>query len=338
MNMTKLLKNKVYIIIFLLMAALLPLVISNKYLINVCVMVFLFAAMAVAWNIIGGYGAQISFGHSAFSAMGAYTSFILFLRFNVPPLISIFAGMVIAVIIAFIIGYPSFRLRGTFFSLSTIAFAEIVRVLLLYFKNLTGGAEGLVVPFKGENPLYLQFYSPVPFYYIAFVLLLIIIFLTWMIEKSKLGYFLKAIREDEDAAQSLGIKAYKIKLLAFMISAAMMAAVGTISAFNVSYIDPSSVGSIDLSIQLGVIAIIGGIGTLWGPVLGAMLLIPLTEITNALLGSSRGGASMALYGLVLMIIIIFQPNGIMGFINTRKSKIKSKPAVAEGGVGKWTRS
>ncbi|WP_094547224.1 branched-chain amino acid ABC transporter permease [Petroclostridium xylanilyticum] len=325
MNILKfLLKNKLLSLASIALL-LFPLFISSRYIVHVMVLIFMFASMGVAWNIIGGYGAQISWGHASFFAIGAYTSFLLFLKFNISPLVSIFLGMIVSVIVAFIIGYPSFRLRGVFFSLATIAFAEIVKLLLLYFSDFTGGANGLMITFTGQKPLYLQFYSETPYYYISLFLMVIIIFLTWKLENSKLGYFLKAIKEDEDAAESLGIKAYKIKLITFMISAAMMAVVGTIYAFNIAYIDPISVAHLDLSIKLGVIAIIGGIGTLWGPVLGAFLIIPLTEITNALLGSTRGGASTAIYGLILMIVVIFQPNGLMAFLNNKRKAAKSTP-------------
>jgi branched-chain amino acid transport system permease protein len=148
------------------------------------------------------------------------------------------------------------------------------------------------------------------------------------LENSRLGYFLKAIKEDEDAAESLGIKAYRVKLIAFIISAAMMAAIGTIYAFNIAYIDPVGVAHLDLSIKIGAIAIVGGVGTLWGPVIGAFIIVPLTEITNALLGSTRGGASTALYGLVLMVVIIFQPKGVIEFFNGKRKKTKNNSVKA----------
>ncbi|MDK2932248.1 MAG: branched-chain amino acid transport system permease protein [Clostridiales bacterium] len=326
-NINILLKNKLLSIGALILLVF-PLFIESRYIIHATMMVFIFASMAVAWNIIGGYGAQISWGHASFFAIGAYASFLMFLKLNVSPLISIFLGMVLSVILAIIVGYPSFRLRGVYFSLATIAFAEIVKLLLLYFQEFTGGANGLMLPFKGQNPLNLQFNSVVPYYYISFLLMGIIIFLTWKLENSRLGYFLKAIKEDEDAAESLGIKAYQVKLIAFIISAAMMAAIGTIYAFNIAYIDPVGVAHLDLSIKIGAIAIVGGVGTLWGPVIGAFIIVPLTEITNALLGSTRGGASTALYGLVLMVVIIFQPKGVIEFFNGKRKKTKNNSVKA----------
>jgi len=288
------------------------------------VLIFLFAAMATAWNVIGGYGAQVSWCHATFFAIGAYTSFLLFLRFNISPIISIFAAMIMSFILAMIVGYPSFRLRGVYFSLATIAFAEIVKTLLLYFTDFTGGANGLMLPYKGASLMSLQFKTEIPYYYISFVVLALLIFVTWKFEKSKLGYFLKAIKEDEDAAESLGIKAYKVKLTAFALSAAMISIVGPIYAFNISYIDPIGIGHLDLSIKIGTIAIIGGVATLWGPLLGAIIIIPLSEITNALLGSTRGGASTAIYGLILILVIIFKPEGLISLFDKFKGRKKDK--------------
>lgn len=298
----------------------LPLFIQSRYIIHVFVLIFMFAGMAVAWNIIGGYGAQISWCHAAFFAVGGYTSIILFLKTGISPIFSIFVGMAFSTLIAILIGYPSFKLRGTFFSLATIAFGEILKLLLLYFKDFTGGANGLMLPFAGAKAINLQFHSEVPYYYIMLGLAVLIIYLTYRLEKSRIGYYLKAISEDEDAAQSLGIEANKVKLIAFIISGVMVSALGTISAFNISYIDPNSVANLDLSIKIGVIAIIGGIGKLWGPVLGAFLVVPLTEITNTLFGSTRGGVSTAIYGFVLIMFVLFQPNGVIAFFNFKKDK------------------
>ncbi len=320
----ELIKKQKYSVFIVILFLLFPLISPSDYITHVMVLIFLFAAMATAWNVIGGYGAQVSWCHATFFAIGAYTSFLLFLRFNISPIISIFAAMIMSFILAMIVGYPSFRLRGVYFSLATIAFAEIVKTLLLYFTDFTGGANGLMLPYKGASLMSLQFKTEIPYYYISFVVLALLIFVTWKFEKSKLGYFLKAIKEDEDAAESLGIKAYKVKLTAFALSAVMISIVGPIYAFNISYIDPIGIGHLDLSIKIGTIAIIGGVATLWGPLLGAIIIIPLSEITNALLGSTRGGASTAIYGLILILVIIFKPEGLISLFDKFKGRKKDK--------------
>ena len=308
----------------------LPLFIDNNYIISTLVYCFSFAALGVAWNIIGGYGAQISWCHAAFIAMGAYTSYIGYNNFGISPFLSMPIGMIISYLLATLIGKGTFRLRGPFFSIATIAFAEIVRVLLLYFKDFTGGSSGNYITFRGENFFNLTFREDTPFYYIMFVVLALVIFVAGRFEKSKIGYYLGAIKGDEDAALSLGIPTFKIKLYAFQISAVMTSAIGTIFAFFMTYIDPTSVGSLTLSIKIGVIAIVGGLGTLWGPVLGAFVIIPLIEFANILLGQS--GGSQILYGLALVLIIIFKSDGLISIFNKQKTVGSKKNTCKKGDI------
>lgn len=306
--------NKIHIVFIvgiILLAVFFPFFTKSNYIISVGVTMFTYAALGTAWNIIGGYAGQISWCHSTFLAIGAYTSFILYNRFGITPWIGILVGIAISLIIAFVIGSVSFRLRGPFFALCTIAFAEIVRVWLLYAKRVTKGAEGMVITFKGESFLYLMFRTDTAFYYILFVMLIVCVLISWKIQRSKTGYYLRAIRADEDAAESLGIQAKNVKLYAFLISAAMTSAIGTIYTFFLTYIDPASVSAMDTATKIGTMAIVGGAGTLFGPVIGAIVLIPLSELANVLLGAS--GSGMLLYGLVMILVIIFRPGGIISF-------------------------
>lgn len=294
-----------------------PLIVDMPYLIHTFIMVFLFATMGLGWNLIGGYAAQLSLGHSAFFAIGAYTAVLFVIYKNLTPLIGGLIGVGLAVVAALIIGYPCFRLRGPYFSLATIASAEIIRILLLHFKQFTGGANGIPLPFKGTNPLFLQFSSKVPYYYLSFILLIFVLTLARTLEKAKMGRYLAAIREDQDAAESLGVSTHKVKLKALMISAAITAACGVIYAFTVGYIDPDSVASIALSIEIAVVVIVGGVGTLWGPVIGAAVVVLLTELTNMYLGAIRSGASLVLYGLLLIIVIIAKPGGLISMFTPK---------------------
>lgn len=288
-----------------------PLIVDIPYIIHTFIMVFLFATMGLGWNLIGGYAAQLSLGHSVFFAIGAYTAVLFVLYKNLTPLVGGLVGIALAALAALIIGYPCFKLRGPYFTLATIASGEILRTLLLHFKEFTGGANGVPLPFTGENPLFLQFYSKAPYYYLAFVLLIIVFLLARTLERAKLGRYLAAIREDQDAAESLGVKTHNVKLKALLISAAITATCGVIYAFTVGYIDPDSVASITLSIEIAVVVIVGGIGTLWGPVIGAAVVVLLTELTNMYLGAIRSGASLVLYGLLLIIVIIAKPGGLI---------------------------
>lgn len=316
MKLIKAHRGAIIIIIIAISLLALPMFTNNNYIISTLVFCFAFAAFGVAWNIIGGYGAQISWCHAAFVAMGAYTSYIGYNDFGLSPFVTMFIGMIISYLLATLIGKGTFRLRGSFFSIATISFAEIVRVLLLYFKDITGGSAGNYITFRGDSFINLTFREDKPFYYIMFVVLAIVIFVAARFEKSKIGYYLGAIKGDEDAALSLGIPTFKIKLYAFQISAVMTSAIGTLFAFFMTYIDPTSVGSTTLSIKIGVVAIVGGLGTLWGPVLGAFVLIWLIEIANKILGQS--GGSQILYGLALVLIVIFRSDGLISIFSRKR--------------------
>jgi len=283
---------------------------NQNYLTSMMCQRFLFAAIGVAWNLIGGYADRVSIGHSAFLAVGAYTSYILYLEFGITPLIGMFVGMIIAGVLAYLIGILCLGLRGTFFSLATIAFAEILKNLLLHFREVTNGSYGLILTYTGDDPINLQFGTKTPLYYISLVLLIVVIVFNIFFERSKTGYCLRAIGQDEDAVRSLGFNTRNVKLRTFIISAMMTSLIGTIYGFYLAYIMPTSIASTPVSIKIIVVAAIGGAGLLWGPVLGAFIIIPLTELVNATLGSI-GGANTMIYGLVLILIILFRPKGVL---------------------------
>jgi len=312
--------NLIFFLVLLVVAIVAPLTIKSNYITSTLVYCLTYAAFGVCWNIIGGYGAQISCCHAAFSAIGAYTSFLCLKHFGISPWMSMFLGMFFSFIVSTIIGVGSFRLRGPFFSIATIAFAELIRVLLLYYSKFTGGAGGLSNTYTGQNVMKLMFDTDKPFYYLMLAALLITVGASYLFSKSKTGYYLSAIKGDEDAATSLGIDAYKVKLKAFQLSAVLTSFIGTLFGFFLSYIDPTSIAGLELSIQMGVVAIIGGLGTLLGPVLGAFVVVPLSEVANNLLGSQAGG-SLFLYGFFLVIMIIFRPQGLIGLFS-RRSKNK----------------
>jgi branched-chain amino acid transport system permease protein len=288
-----------------------PQIATRNYFVSVGVTFLAYATLGTSWNIIGGYAGQVSWCHASFLAIGAYTSYLLAVYFHVSTWISLLIGIGISLISAFIIGSISFRLSGTFFSLLTISFGEIVRVLLLYKKDITHGANGMSITYKEDNWYALTFRSDKTYYYLMLTVLVASIFVVYKIERSRLGYYLRAIKADQDAAESLGIEIHKVKLKAFLISAVIASIVGTFYSSFLSYIDPSTVASMDVSTKIGTMSIVGGLGTLFGPLIGAAILIPLTEVANALLGSL--GTGMLLYGLVMLLIMVYRPGGVISF-------------------------
>lgn len=298
-------------------AFVLPLVSTEPYIMRILTTIFIFASLGVAWNLVGGYAGQLSLGQSAFFGIGAYTAVLFYLKLNLTPLLGGLMGAGLAVLAAVLIGLPTFRLRGAYFSLATIAFAEILRILLMYFRDFTGGANGISLSFKGNQPWMLQFYSPVPYYYIALFLLIAAVGAAWRIERAKFGRYLAAIRENQEAAESIGVNSGWYKLLAFIISAVITSLLGVFYAFYIGFVDPDMVVGLDLSIRIAVTAIVGGIGYLWGPVVGAIVLIPLAELASTLWGGARAGANLAFYGFLLMIVVLFRPQGMLSLFTEK---------------------
>lgn len=309
--------DRIILIILILVAILFPLVCSKNYIVGVGVNCFIFAALGIAWNIISGYGGQISWCHAAFVAIGAYTGFIFKNFFNLSPFISLLPAMAISYLAATLIGNVVFRYRGPFFAISTIAFAELLRVLLQYWAEVTGGASGMNIVYLGQDPLNLMFKTNTPFYYIMLIVLLAMLGIMYKIEHSRLGYALSAIKGNEDAAQALGIDTKRVKIQAFQISAAATSAIGVFYAFYLTFIDPKSICGLDLSVKIGACVILGGLGTFYGPVLGAFVIVPLIEISSVLLGAE--GGTQLLYGLALVLVMIFQPQGLINLFRKSKS-------------------
>ncbi|ETA81918.1 branched-chain amino acid ABC transporter permease [Youngiibacter fragilis] len=329
MNVSKALKNNIVAVILFILFFTVPLFLKNNYLLSILVQIFLFAALGSAWNIIGGFARQISWAHASFFLVGAYTGMLMFQYLKISPWISVFVGVVLSIIFAIFIGAPSFRLRGTYFSLATIAVGQMIRELVVYFAGFTGGNNGIVISSKYKGFAVMRWNQETPYYYIFLILLILILGVVYVVDRGRLGYYLKAIREDQDAAESLGIRSSKVKMNALIISAACTSVLGTFYAFKMSYVDPTMVGSFDLAVKIGVIAIVGGIGTFWGPLLGAIVIIPLMEACNAFLPATWSGASLALYGLILMLIVIFKPEGFWSIVTDVKANFTKKKALTQ---------
>jgi len=307
--------------ITLLLLLLFPLVITQTYLIHVMILVFMFGMLGVAWNIMGGYAGMFSFGQAAFFGIGAYTSSFLLVTFHVNPWIGLMAGGVVAALMAAAIGYPCSNLRGHYFAIATIAFGEIVRI---HFNNwkLVNAAEGITIPMVNESLANFMFHSSkLPYYYIILAFLLLALIICYFVANSKMGYYFRAIKESHDVAEVLGVNVVRYRLIAIMVSAFLSAMAGTFYAQYILYIDPESVMLLAISIQIVLISMLGGAGTIMGPVIGAAILIPIAELTRIWLGHRGTGVDMLIYGFLITLISVYQPQGIWGlFANIGKKK------------------
>ncbi|GLH72629.1 branched-chain amino acid ABC transporter permease [Geothrix limicola] len=325
----------------------LPRYVESPYALHMMILLFLSVSQGQSWNILGGYAGQHSVGHAAYFGVGAYTTMMLMHTWQIAPWFGVWFGMALVVVVALAIGSICFRLRGPYFVLASIAVAEILRLSAINLTTLTNGAEGILATdlpaFRIGGRVVTEFLTKVPFYYIGLVLALLTLAITYWVQHSKLGYFLQAIREDQDAAHSLGISISRYKNIALVISAVLTSLAGSFYGIYVGFVDPPTVLGLDVSVQIMLICIIGGMGTLWGPVLGALVLVPLSEalrsnlITEALVqvglvsAESRVGlflkenlahAHVLLYGILVVLVILFMPEGLMGFVRKLASRRK----------------
>src|SRR5215475_11566398 len=283
---------------------------SAEFLHDVGATLVLAAISACAWNIVGGYAGQVSVGHAIFFGAGAYVPLLAYELFKAPPLIGVPFGIVVAVTMAALIGLPTFRLQGHYFSMATIAVAELIRLVVGNW-DLLGAAIGIQGPATPRVWWDLIFRSAVPYYYIYLAVLALTVFITWILMRSRFGYYLRAIRAGERAAKSLGVPVRRTKLLALMLSAALTAVAGSLYAFKVGFVNPESGLGILVSVQMIIIAALGGAGTLYGPIVGALILIPLQSATNTWFGGSGSGLTYILYGGVIMLLARFEPGGLI---------------------------
>ncbi len=289
--------------------ALLPFVVSSTWQ-NLLITTFYYAFLGQAWNILGGYAGQLSLGHAAFFAIGAYTSSILAIHLGVSPWLGMFAGAALAALLSLGVGYLGFRfgLRGFYFILLTLAAAEICRLIALHIPIL-GGYTGLFINFT-PNPWQFQFKGKIPYYFIALAFLAFATAITWLLERSKLGAYLVAIREDEDASEALGVNTFRYKMLAYALSAALTALGGTFYAYFEFYLQPNTVLNINHSVDIMIRPIVGGSGTVLGPILGSFLLELLGEFSRAYFAGGTAGLNVVIYGLLLIVVVLFLPRGV----------------------------
>ena len=283
---------------------------SAAFLQDMGALVLLAAIGASAWNIVGGYAGQISVGHAMFFGAGAYLPLLVYQQWQLPPLLGVPFGIGVSLVIALLIGFPTFRLIGHYFSMATIAVAELVRIVVGNWDFL-GAAIGLQGPATSRGWYDLIFRSAVPYYYIFLGVLALLLAATWQMQQSRIGYYLHAIRAGERAARSLGVPVRRYKLYALMLSAGFTSLAGSLYALKTGFVDPDSGLGILVSVQLIITAALGGAGTLLGPLLGAAILVPLQTATNTWLGGGGSGLTYIVYGGIIVLIARFEPGGLL---------------------------
>lgn len=286
-----------------------PIIFSEPFYLDIGVTVLLAAISASAWNIVGGYAGQVSVGHSMFFGFGAYAPLLVYTLFGWPPAAGIPLGIAASIVLAIVVGVPTIRLTGHYFSMATIAVAELIRIFFGTW-NLVGGAIGLQGPATARGWWDLTFRSEIPYYYIFLGVLAVLLGLTYALERRRFGYSLRAIKASERAARSLGVPVQLTKIRALIFSATFTAVAGSLYSLKTGFIDPDSGFGILISVQMVIIAALGGAATLYGPLVGALILIPLQTATNTWFGGGGTGLTYILYGGIIVLIARFEPGGI----------------------------
>ncbi len=294
---------------------------GDTFALNILATTFLFAGLASAWNLIGGFGGQFSLGHSVFFAVGAYTTADLYLKAGVSPWFGLVPAAVLAALVAALVSWPVFRLRGPFFAIATMASTEVALALGNYAVWVTGGTSGLSIPFRmgAENMIFRNRVSTTMLM-LGFAAVCLVVVLA--VTRSRLGYYLQAVRDNESAAKAAGIDVLRTKLAGMAISAAMTGIGGGLFMMSVRTADPSALLSLfDFGVKFALIALIGGLGTVYGPVLGALLIIPLENWLRANLGGLAPGLDVGTLGLILILASLFLKQGIMGALHWGRARV-----------------
>jgi branched-chain amino acid transport system permease protein len=301
-----------------------PFYVGSEYALRIATLVCLYGTMALGWNLIGGYANQVSLGHGAFFGFGAYAAAILQVDYGISPWLGIMVGAAVAGLVAVLVGLPTFLLSGHYFALATLALLQVAHILFTYFGGITGGPGGISLPLLGNNPAMFQFELPIWYFYVGAAMLLLTLWVSRTVLRSKLGYELRAVKENPEAAQLAGVNLFRAKLTALVISAAIVAVAGVFYLQFVQFINPESTFSFNVSINMALFAIIGGVSTWWGPALGALLMVPLGEYTSSQLTGQLAPLGQFIYGLLLIVIIIWRPRGFGGLITTAWDRLMER--------------
>jgi branched-chain amino acid transport system permease protein len=305
-----------------------PLIFSTPFQKRLGALVLLYAIGASAWNIVGGYAGLISVGHAVFFGCGAYGALASYKYLSLPPIGGLPIGVVVSIGIAAIVGIPTLRLSGHYFSMATIAVAELARLIVSNIDWL-GGAQGLSGPPVPRTLLDLSFISALPYYYLFLGVLAAVLAFTRQMERGRLGYYLRAIHDSERAARSLGAPVSRCKLYAYLMSAALTAIAGALYAVMFGFVDPESGLGILISVKMLIMTALGGAGLLLGPLVGAAILVPLEELSNSFLGGVGAGVTFVVYGAIIVVIARLQPGGlvrpVLGALIERSDKVVRRP-------------
>ena len=286
----------------------------NDYYLNILVMTCFWAGLAGAWNLMAGYGGLVSLGHAAFLGIGAYVTAIASTKFGLSPWIGLAASVMITSAVAVVISWPCFRLRGAFFSLATLVFPIAMEILANNWTAYTRGPSGIAIPFRPglEN---FAFTSRLAYLAAAAIFMAGVYTIARWMHRGRLGLYLVAVRDDQATAASMGVDPLRVKLLITAISAALTAVGGFFYAQYILFIDPPSVFSINNSVQVALLAIIGGLGTPAGPIVGSFIMTPLDGALSQFVG---GGPRLLIYGTVLLAVVLLAPQGVVGAVQARR--------------------
>lgn len=309
----------ILIALLIIVLAIVPAFVTTTYVMGIFVTTFYVGCCTLAWSILGGLTGQISLGHAGFMGLGSYISAIMLNNMGISPWISMIIAFVFVGLLTAVLLSPCFVLTGPYFTLVTIAFTEAFRNLFTNWEY-AGSGQGILVPIDNDSIFSMRWISKVPYYYIALIMVIVFYLILRIIDRSKLGYAFKTIREDEDTAHAVGINSFKYKFIATFLSAGLIAVVGVFYVNYIGYINPDIFKNAN-SLDYVMPAIIGGIGSIVGPLLGAGILTPLSEWLNAAL-SQIAGLNLVVYAAIVIVVILFQPNGIMGWFT--HSKLRKK--------------
>ena len=310
-------RNKVYLVLCVIALLVFPAFVSS-YVTHLMIFILLYTYLGCSWDILGGYCGQTSFGHASFFGLGAYTSTVLLMKINLSPWIGMLIGGLVGLAFGLFMGYLCFRynIKASYFALTMLSVSEILRLIFLNW-DFVGGASGLLIPIRERGALFFQFSDKIYYYYVIAIMACLVLLLNHTLLKSKFGDFLVAIRENEESAEAMGVDVLKYKLLAIAMSSFLTALGGTFYASYLTYIEPNITFGIPLSIEILLRPLMGGSGTLFGPAIGAVFLGPLGEISRLLM-HGYSGVHLMLYGLLIIIVILFLPGGIVGVIKRAK--------------------
>ena len=315
-----------YLVTLALLLLPLALLVDDAHWLNIIAFTYLMGGLAAAWNIIGGFGGQFSLGHGVFFGIGAYAGAKLYVAFDLSPWLTVLPIALFAALVAMLISWPTFRLRGPFFAIATLAFNEVALVIAHNLESVTGGPRGIMIPFKAglANMIFRERWQ---YALLMFGFVALVIGITIVLRRSRLGYYLLAVREDEDAARASGINVLGVKLRGMALSAGLTAIGGTLFAMYLRFIDPPTIFNLqEVGVKFALLSLIGGIGTIAGPLLGAALIIPFENFLRAELANAVPGLSLAILGLLMVLAALFMKRGVMGAIDDLWARLKRKGA------------